>query len=214
MSELILVLTPESQWERLDILSGWSDIPLSDKGRHDARCYREMLRNLGVDLDVMITSYLTRDLETARILSVASKGLEILQDYRLNTRHLGRLQGIDKIQIEHRYGKDYLESLLRNPDAQPQPLDESDERNPNHQKKYQDIPEPLPLSESRNEARRRILMAYHSRILPLLSTDTVIVICQKDVLEILREELQDSFTGQPELLLEDRILKFDIGKEA
>ena len=176
MVKLILVRHGESIWNKLNLFTGWTDVDLSETGIKEAINAGNLLKN--EDFDICFTSVLKRAIETANnILNITNKtNIKMIQDWHLNERHYGALQGLNKQETTQKYGEDQVKLWRRSYNIKPPLLDENDERNPQKDIKYKDITESLPLAESLEDTVKRVIPFYEKKILPLLKENKNILI--------------------------------------
>ncbi len=164
---LVLVRHGESEWNRLNLFTGWTDVELSDKGREEARESGRLLREEGFDFDICYTSYLKRAIHTLNLIleRMDREWLPVIKSWRLNERHYGALQGLNKAETAAKYGEEQVKIWRRSFDIPPPVLAEDDERNPRRQAQYRDVdPALLPLTESLAITIERALPYFHEVI--------------------------------------------------
>ena len=151
MMKLVLVRHGESEWNKLNLFTGWKDVDLSEKGHEEAKQAGITLKNEGYDFDVCYTSYLKRAIHTLNhILDEMDRAwLPVHKTWKLNERHYGALQGLNKSETAEKYGEDQVKIWRRSFDVKPPALDPDDERAPQNQDMFRDVdPSLLPLHES------------------------------------------------------------------
>ncbi len=150
--KLVLVRHGESEWNKLNLFTGWKDVDLSDKGREEAREGGKLLKEAGFDFDVCYTSYLKRAIHTLNYIleELDREWLPVTKSWKLNERHYGALQGLNKAETAAKYGEDQVKIWRRSFDVTPPALEETDERNPRLQDQYRQEEDKsvLPLTES------------------------------------------------------------------
>src|SRR6185436_9279483 len=141
MYKLVLLRHGESTWNRENRFTGWTDVDLSDKGVEEARRAGELLRTEGYGFDVAYTSVLRRAIRTLHLALDALAELWIPEHklWRLNERHYGALQGLDKAETAAKFGEDQVKIWRRSYDIPPPPLDPSDPRFPGHDPRYRGL---------------------------------------------------------------------------
>ena len=167
--KLVLVRHGESEWNRLNLFTGWTDVELSDKGVEEAKAGGRALKEAGFDFDLCYTSYLKRAIHTLNyILSEMDREwLPVTKTWKLNERHYGALQGLNKSETAAKYGEDQVKIWRRSFDVQPPALEASDDRNPANQDAYRnESKDELPLSESLKTTIERAVPYYEQEILP------------------------------------------------
>ena len=151
MMKLVLVRHGESEWNKLNLFTGWKDVDLSEKGHEEAKQAGITLKNEGYDFDVCYTSYLKRAIHTLNhILDEMDRAwLPVHKTWKLNERHYGALQGLNKSETAEKYGEDQVKIWRRSFDVKPPALEPDDERAPQNQDMFRDVdPSLLPLHES------------------------------------------------------------------
>ncbi len=167
MMKLVLVRHGESEWNRLNLFTGWTDVPLSDKGREEAAEGGRLLKAEGFDFDLCYTSYLRRAINT----------LSLILDWKLNERHYGALQGLNKAETAAKYGEEQVLVWRRSFDVPPPELEENDERNPRTQAQYRGVEaSQLPLTESLAITIERAWPYFEGTILPQMKAGKRVLI--------------------------------------
>ena len=167
--KLVLIRHGESEWNKLNLFTGWTDVPLSDKGHEEAKEGGKLLKQGGFKFDICYTSFLKRAIQTAfHVLDELDQlYIPMLKDFHLNERHYGTLQGLNKKETAEKYGADQVKIWRRSFDIPPPPLEENDERNPANQEQYKHIPKKdLPLHESLKNTIERVVPYYNGVIVP------------------------------------------------
>ena len=179
MSQLVLLRHGESEWNAKGLFTGWVDVGLSAAGAAEAQRGGTMLAESGLRPDVVHTSVLTRAIQTAH-LALESAGLlwlPVHRSWRLNERHYGALQGLNKAQTVERHGEAQVKIWRRSYDIPPPPLGLDDPRHPRFDPRYADIdPKLLPAAESLKDTLARVLPFWESRIVPELRTGKNVLI--------------------------------------
>ena len=177
--ELVLLRHGESEWNRLNLFTGWTDVDLSDTGRSEAVTAGKLMKEEGFDFDVCYTSYLKRAIHTLDLAldEMDRDWLPVIKSWKLNERHYGALQGLNKAETAEKYGEDQVKKWRRSYDIPPPPLPEDDERNPASQEQYRGIPrEALPLTESLKDTVARAVPFFNDVIRPrMLAGDRIII---------------------------------------
>ena len=151
MMKLVLVRHGESEWNKLNLFTGWKDVDLSEKGHEEAKQAGITLKAEGYDFDVCYTSYLKRAIHTLNhILDEMDRAwLPVHKSWKLNERHYGALQGLNKSETAEKYGEDQVKIWRRSFDVKPPALEPDDERAPQNQDMFRDVDKSLlPLHES------------------------------------------------------------------
>ena len=167
MTKLVLVRHGESEWNKLNLFTGWTDVDLSEKGHEEAKAAGKLLKAEGYDFDVCYTSYLKRAIHTLNhILDEMDRvWLPVTKTWKLNERHYGALQGLNKSETAEKYGEDQVKIWRRSFDVKPPKLEASDERNPANQAIYASVdPKLLPLTESLETTIERVIPYYEEVI--------------------------------------------------
>ena len=168
---LVLLRHGESIWNQKNLFTGWTDVDLSENGKKEAAQAGELLREGGYDFDICYTSYLKRAIHT---LNLALEGMDrewlpVAKTWKLNERHYGALQGLNKSETAEKYGEDQVKIWRRSFDVQPPALTVSDERNPAKQICYRNVdPKELPLTESLKDMIGRVVPYFEEEIRPQL----------------------------------------------
>ena len=168
--KLVLIRHGESEWNKLNLFTGWTDVELSEPGMNEAREGGRLLRDNGFDFDLCYTSYLKRAIHTLQLAldEMDRAWLPVVKDWRLNERHYGALQGLNKTETAEKYGDDQVLLWRRSFDVMPPALEEVDERNPRTQAPYRDVANKseLPLTESLKETIERAVPYFEEVIKP------------------------------------------------
>lgn len=168
--ELVLVRHGESEWNRLNLFTGWTDVPLSEKGVEEARQGGQALKEAGYDFDICYTSYLKRAIHTLDLVleEMDRSWLPVVKDWHLNERHYGALQGLNKSETAEKYGEEQVHIWRRSFDVTPPELNADDERNPALQEAYRTVEDKsvLPLTESLELTIKRAVPYFEEVIKP------------------------------------------------
>ncbi|MDE6624320.1 MAG: 2,3-diphosphoglycerate-dependent phosphoglycerate mutase [Alistipes sp.] len=180
MKRIVLLRHGESLWNRENRFTGWTDVDLTDRGEAEAARAAELLRTEGFRFGCAFASYLKR---AVRTLDIVLDGLDrdwipVRKSWRLNEKHYGALQGLDKAETAAQYGEEQVLLWRRSYDTAPEPLAAEDPRNPRHDVRYRDVPAAeLPCTESLRDTVARALPYWHCEILPALTRcDDVLVV--------------------------------------
>ena len=169
MHKLVLLRHGESDWNKENRFTGWTDVDLSDKGRQEAHEAGVTLKAEGYTFDVAYTSVLKRAIRT---LWMALDEMDLLwvpvhRSWRLNERHYGALQGLNKSETASKFGEDQVKIWRRSYDIPPPALTPEDERYPGHDPRYKHLTaQELPLTECLKDTVNRFLPYWHSTIEP------------------------------------------------
>ena len=191
--DLVLLRHGRSQWNDLNLFTGWHDCPLNDAGRAEARRAAELLAGAGLLPDAVHTSVLRRAAETTEIVlgALGLSSLEVRRSWRLNERHYGDLTGLDKAATRAVHGDEQLQKWRRGYDTPPPPIRPDNEYNPNGSPLYADLPPGLvPLTESLADVQARLLPYWHEAVVPDLRQGlTVLVSAHGNSLRALAKHL-------------------------
>lgn len=171
MPTLVLLRHGESIWNKENRFTGWTDVDLTETGIAEAREAARLLRAEGFDFDVAFTSVLKRAIRTLWIVldELDRMWLPVVNDWRLNERHYGALQGLNKAEMAAQYGEEQVLLWRRSYDVPPPPLDLDDPRHPRFDRRYADLPaDVLPRAESLKDTVARFLPAWHEAIAPAI----------------------------------------------
>jgi 2,3-bisphosphoglycerate-dependent phosphoglycerate mutase len=169
MHKLVLLRHGESTWNKENRFTGWTDVDLTDKGREEARAAGQLLKNGGYAFDLVFTSLLKRAIRTCNIAldELDQLWLPVERSWRLNERHYGALQGLNKAETAAKHGEDQVKVWRRAYAIPPPPLSRDDERHPSRDPRYRNIPESeLPLTESLKDTVARFLPYWQEAIAP------------------------------------------------
>lgn len=165
--KLVLIRHGESEWNKLNLFTGWTDVDLSEIGIKEAQTAGELLKEGGYDFDICYTSYLKRAIHTLNLTLEAldREWLPVIKTWRLNERHYGALQGLNKAETAQKYGEEQVKIWRRSFGVQPPALEESDARNPRNQEQYRaENKKELPLAESLKDTIARAVPYFEDVI--------------------------------------------------
>ncbi len=189
---LILLRHGQSDWNQKNLFTGWVDVRLSEQGEAEAQRAGELIRESGLKPHIQYTSLLTRAIQTANIaLDAADRAwLPVKRSWRLNERHYGALQGLDKAETLEKYGPEKFMEWRRSFDVPPPPLDDDAEYSQVHDERYTGIDGEIPRTESLKLVIDRMLPYWLSDIVPsLASGQTVLVTAHGNSLRALVKHL-------------------------
>lgn len=169
MYKLVLLRHGESQWNKENRFTGWVDVDLSDKGREEAKRAGQVLKQEGFTFDLAFTSVLKRAIRTLwnTLDEMDLMWIPVYRSWRLNERHYGGLQGLDKAETAARHGDEQVLIWRRSFDIPPPELAEDDERLPHKDPRYAALdPKVLPRTESLKLTIDRVMPFWHDRIVP------------------------------------------------
>lgn len=168
MTKLVLVRHGESEWNKLNLFTGWTDVDLSEKGHEEAKAAGKLLKEEGYDFDVCYTSYLKRAIHTLNhILDEMDRAwLPVYKTWKLNERHYGDLQGKNKSEAAAKFGEDQVKIWRRSFDVKPPVLSDDDERSAKKQAMYRDVDSFfLPQNESLETTIERVVPFFLETIM-------------------------------------------------
>ncbi len=167
--QVVLLRHGKSVWNKENLFSGWTDVDLSDRGREEGREAGRGLKEHGVLFDVAFTSVLKRAIRTLWITldKMDLMWIPVHVDWRLNERHYGALQGLNKSETARKYGEEQVKLWRRSYDVRPPALEEQDPRHPCHDPRYRQLhKDQLPATESLKDTSARFLPCWHDLIAP------------------------------------------------
>ena len=167
--KLVLLRHGESKWNLENKFTGWTDVELTEKGEAEAKNAGELINNENINIDLVFTSVLKRAINTMNIClsNMDHNNPQIFQDWRLNERHYGSLQGLNKSETAEKYGDDQVLIWRRSYDIKPPELDQDDDRHPRFDKKYENLDSnSLPSSECLKDTVERFLPYWEETISP------------------------------------------------
>ena len=171
MPTLVLLRHGQSTWNAENLFTGWHDVDLTERGEEEARAGGCLLAEAGVDVDVVHTSLLKRAIRTANLTLEVLDRLWVPQrrHWRLNERHYGALQGLNKAETAAKYGAEQVLVWRRSYDIPPERLAEDDERHPRHDPRYAQLStKDLPLTECLKDTVQRFLPYWQDAIAPAI----------------------------------------------
>ena len=167
MIKLVLVRHGQSMWNLENRFTGWTDVELSEQGIQEAKEAGKVLKEKGFEFDVAYTSVLKRANDTLNFIleELGEKDIPIKKSWRLNERHYGALQGLNKDETRQKYGAEQVLLWRRSTDVKPPELSEDDERYPGNDPKYSELPkEDLPKTENLIDTINRVMVYWDSDI--------------------------------------------------
>jgi 2,3-bisphosphoglycerate-dependent phosphoglycerate mutase len=203
---LVLLRHGQSTWNLENLFTGWHDVPLSERGVGEAQEAGRLMKQAGLAPNVVHTSVLVRAIQTAD-LALAEMGLTwipVKRSWRLNERHYGALEGLNKQQTAEKYGAEKVKVWRRSYDVRPPEMDESDARHPSHDPRYAELPPELPPStECLKDVVDRMLPYWFDSIVPdLLLHPCVLVSAHGNSLRALVKHLES--------LTDEQVVELDI----
>lgn len=179
MYEVVLLRHGESTWNKENRFTGWTDVDLSDKGVAEAHDAGKLLKQSGFTFDLAYTSVLTRAIRTLWIVLDEMNLMWVpeVRSWRLNERHYGALQGLNKAETAEKYGDAQVKLWRRSYSTQPPALEMSDERWPGHDPRYADVPEAdLPLTECLKDTVARFVPYWEGTIAPSVKAGRKVIV--------------------------------------
>ncbi len=179
MKKLVLLRHGESVWNKENRFTGWTDVDLSEKGIQEAQAAGATLKREGFCFDLAYTSVLKRAIRTLWLTLDAMDlmWIPVYNSWRLNERHYGALQGLNKSETAAKYGEDQVLIWRRSYDIPPMALEKNDPRYPGFDLRYKDLkPEELPLTECLKDTVARFLPFWHKTIAPSVKSGQRVII--------------------------------------
>ncbi|MFA8435667.1 MAG: 2,3-diphosphoglycerate-dependent phosphoglycerate mutase [Marinifilaceae bacterium] len=179
MYKIVLLRHGESQWNRENRFTGWTDVPLTDLGREQAREAGEYLLKEGFTFDMAFTSVLKRAIHTLNITldEMDLHWIPVLKSWKLNERHYGALQGLNKAETAEKHGEEQVKIWRRSYNTPPPALEKEDERYPGHEAKYGNVMEKdLPFTECLADTVARVIPYWEEEIVPKIKEGKRILI--------------------------------------
>ena len=179
MKKLVIVRHGQSLWNLENKFTGWTDVGLSDKGIEEAKRAGILLKKLGYTFDLAYTSVLKRANDTLYYIldELNERDIPIKYSYKLNERHYGALQGLNKDETKEKYGEEQVKLWRRSADVRPPELTIDDERYPGNDPKYKDLSnEELPLTENLIDTIKRVTEYWQSDIAPTIKEGKNVII--------------------------------------
>lgn len=175
---LVLLRHGESDWNAKNLFTGWVDVQLTDKGREEAAAGGALLKDAGILPDVVHTSLLRRAITTANLaLDAADRHwIPVKRDWRLNERHYGALQGLNKAEIRDKYGDEQFMAWRRSYDTPPPEIEFGTEFSQDQDPRYADLGAQLPKTECLKDVVERFLPYWEEGIKPDLADGKVVLI--------------------------------------
>ena len=176
---LVLLRHGESTWNLENLFTGWTDVPLSPRGEKEAAEAGRQMKEAGLRPAVVHESLLLRAIQTTQLAlgAMDMAWVPVKRSWRLNERHYGALQGLDKHQTSERYGEAQVKQWRRSYDVRPPALDPDDKRHPSHDPRYANLPpELLPSTECLKDVVERMLPYWYDAIVPDLLTAPCVLV--------------------------------------
>jgi 2,3-bisphosphoglycerate-dependent phosphoglycerate mutase len=179
MHKLVLLRHGESTWNKENRFTGWTDVDLTDTGRDEAARAGDLLKDGGYVFDIVYTSVLTRAIRTMFIAldRMTLLWIPVVKSWRLNERHYGALQGLNKAETAAKHGEAQIKVWRRSYDVPPPPLTPDDARHPSHDPRYASLkPSDLPATECLKDTVARFLPLWHDEIAPAVKSGKRVLI--------------------------------------
>ncbi len=206
MKTLVLLRHGESVWNKENRFTGWTDVGLTPKGIEEAKEAGRVLKEKGFVFDMAFTSYLKRAIKTLWLAleEMEQMWIPVYKSWRLNEKHYGNLQGLNKAETAKKYGDDKVLMWRRSYDIPPAPLDINDKRHPRFETKYRELkPEELPATEALKDTIERLVPYWENNIKPALAGhDRILVAAHGNSLRGIVKYLKN--------MSEEEIIKFNI----
>lgn len=177
--KLVLIRHGQSEWNKLNLFTGWHDVDLSEQGVEEAKKAGELIKEAGLQFDVAFTSVLTRAIKTLEYALEGSEQLwiPVYKSWRLNERHYGALQGLNKQETADKYGADQVQLWRRSYDTLPPLLEENDERQAKNDRRYQLLDtSAIPTGENLKVTLERVIPYWMDTIAPEIKSGKRVVI--------------------------------------
>jgi 2,3-bisphosphoglycerate-dependent phosphoglycerate mutase len=191
---LVVLRHGQSTWNELNLFTGWHDVPLTKKGEAEADAAGRTMRDAGLTFEVVYTSLLSRAIETNRraLIALGQTNVPIITDWRLNERHYGALQGLDKKETTRQHGAEQTKLWRRSYDVPPPPVDRSSPEHPANDPRYAHIdPSLLPATECLKDVVARVVPFWRDALVPrLVAGEDVLVVAHGNSLRALAMHLE------------------------
>jgi 2,3-bisphosphoglycerate-dependent phosphoglycerate mutase len=179
MKKLVLLRHGESIWNKENRFTGWTDVDLSERGVEEAVRAAAVLKKEGYTFDIAYTSVLKRAIRTLWIVldKMDLMWIPVINSWRLNERHYGSLQGLNKSEMAARYGEEQVLIWRRSYDIPPPPLEKDDPRFPGNDPRYRDLdPKDIPVTECLKDTVARFLPLWHEVLAPVVKSGKKVII--------------------------------------
>lgn len=177
MYKLVLLRHGQSEWNQANLFTGWTDVDLSDKGIIEAHDAGKKMKEAGFHFQYAFTSYLKRAIKTLifALDEMDELWIPVEKSWKLNEKHYGMLQGMNKSEATRKYGADQILLWRRSWDVAPSPLTKDDPTHPSHDVRYANIPN-IPGTEALKDTSERIVPYWNERIIPVLKEKKEVII--------------------------------------
>jgi len=179
LRQVVLLRHGESVWNKENRFTGWTDVDLSDRGREEGQAAGRGLKEHGLTFDVAYTSVLKRAIRTLWLVldEMDLMWISVHRDWRLNERHYGALQGLNKVETAQKFGETQVKRWRRSYDIRPPALEEKDPRHPRHDARYRELSqEEIPATECLQDTLTRFLPYWHDCIMPVVCSGKRVLI--------------------------------------
>ncbi len=195
MYKLVLLRHGQSAWNLENRFTGWTDVDLTDQGREEAAAAGKLMKEEGFEYDLIFTSVLKRAIRTMQIAvdQMDQMWVPVIRDWRLNERHYGGLQGLNKAETAAKHGDEQVKIWRRSYDVPPPPLEPDDERAPGRDRRYAGLSkEELPLTESLKDTVARMVPYWNETIGPEVKAGkNVLIVAHGNSLRALVKHLDE-----------------------
>ena len=188
MKRLVLTRHGQSVWNLENRFTGWTDVDLTDQGKEEARKAGKALKENGFHFTQAYTSYLKRAVKTLNIIldEMDLDWIPVEKTWRLNEKHYGSLQGLNKAETAEKYGEEQVLIWRRSYDVPPMPLEANDERSPYLDPRYAGVDhQDLPLTESLKETVARIIPYWEKTIFPSLKEHDDVIVDPEEIKKLM-----------------------------
>ncbi len=179
MKTIVLLRHGQSAWNAENRFTGWTDVDLTEQGMAEARKAGVLMKEAGLRFDLAFTSYLKRAIKTLNFAldSLGQDYIPVSKSWRLNEKHYGNLQGLNKSETAAKYGEEQVLVWRRSYDIAPPALTEDDPRNPKHDPRYRGVPDAdLPRTEALKDTIERLMPCWNDEIVPALRKNSAILV--------------------------------------
>jgi 2,3-bisphosphoglycerate-dependent phosphoglycerate mutase len=199
--KLVLCRHGQSEWNLKNLFTGWHDVDLTEKGVGEATEAGRLVRDLDYSIDIAFTSVLKRAIRTLWLMldEMDRMWIPVIRDWRLNERHYGALQGLNKAETAAKYGDEQVHIWRRSYATPPPALEADDERHPSHDERYAGIPG-LPATESLATTLERVIPCWEEQVVPELKAGRNVLIAAhgnslRALVKMLDDISEDEITG-------------------
>jgi 2,3-bisphosphoglycerate-dependent phosphoglycerate mutase len=199
--KLVLCRHGQSEWNLKNLFTGWHDVDLTEKGVGEATEAGRLVRDLDYPIDIAFTSVLKRAIRTLWLMldEMDRMWIPVIRDWRLNERHYGALQGLNKAETAAKYGDEQVHIWRRSYATPPPALEADDERHPSHDERYAGIPG-LPATESLATTLERVIPCWEEQVVPELKAGRNVLIAAhgnslRALVKMLDDVSEDEITG-------------------